>query len=193
MFVSFNMWKSYCMHVRDMLIFPLAWLTMCHGDNLIDWHFQYYLVDCAYEWFCHSKCENYCISGRGVLIFPFSMIRQTMCCRDNLANHAFKGYSILFHSIMIEHLTPLICSILWYSSYVWLFTAIVRRSQLQVLITHTWISIHWLWATTSRWNTHRHQYFCTSQNRVIFEFRCTVLPPPRPKHITTNIKKKPVK
>ena len=95
------------------LSFSNAWLTMCCGDNLVHWHFQYYLVDYACEWFRHSKCEKLLYKW---IRCAFSMITQTMCCRDNFASHAFKGYSILFHSIMIERLTPLICSILWYSS-----------------------------------------------------------------------------
>ena len=58
------------MLVHGMLIFPLASITMCCGDNLVDWHFQYCIVS--------SVCMNFCVIQymkiyymrvRGVLIF----------------------------------------------------------------------------------------------------------------------------
>ena len=106
MFVSFNTSVKILLYVcvRRVLIFPLAQLKMCRGDNL---------VDCAYECLCRSICENLLYACVRCAYLSFSVIRLTIGHGDNFANHAFKGYSIFLHSIMTDLLLLLKCSVLW--------------------------------------------------------------------------------
>ena len=114
MFVSFNMWKSYCMRMCSVLIFPLAWLTMCCRDNSLTGTFSIALL---------FVCMNVCVI-RYVKIYyvyactwcaylSFSTIKLTMNCGDNFASCTFKGYLILLLSVMVDLNTLLMGSILY--------------------------------------------------------------------------------
>ena len=58
------------MCVHGVLIFPLVQLTMCHGDNLIDWHFGVISSTVHMNVCVIQYVKIYRMRVRSVLIFP---------------------------------------------------------------------------------------------------------------------------
>ena len=88
-FVLFNIWKVHCMHVSSVLIFPLAWVTVCRGGGT--WYFS-----------SNNEGPSHAIDVQSALVEWLCMVIECNCLLLALViTHACNCSSLEFEQVFV--------------------------------------------------------------------------------------------